>query len=632
MRVSDIQFSGQAELPPDLYCLQHQLSGGGETAPADLLGPGALLDELRAVADGVLRHHGNPNPRAWRSLATDFSLMLDRLGPGVAAGVACAAAPVRRRLRALTPPTSDSDARDLSREVDGLRAAFVRPEVLQAAWDDLVAGYRSSAEPERTEGTSRIFRSVAELQDHEWVWLARSLAHALNGTALSLIDIGAAIELEDDSMKSLLKPAGWPSERRLDAMRAYLGRPAPRGELVVWVAFEGAHLGDLYLNLGRAEFFAGVGYPEAVVHGHWRSQGPPPECQDGFHEHYLPNPDAREWVLVRLVLGDGPIAGAGERGRRLAEVLVQIAYPGSGWRLMDGAAIVRENKWFGSPVYPSVDPRRMHDEAARLESTGHGLARLDAAFVGRVAEHEPAIVDATADLRWHASTQDVAEPAQRLALTIRLLERRLPSPDSPDPEWAGWGGDARWWLRGWWVHDALVRELVDAAHAGLAGLPDRGATYPKLSNRFREKMLPWARDGGFYIRPAEILAELPRLLEYLEVGRMNWRVVASAVERTKTSEDLLVWLEELGNLFDVLIRRAARARNAVLHGNDTVPEMIASVEPFTNRLARMVIDAELRALREAMDLPSVLRQDREVVEAKIARLAAGDAPADALFG
>jgi hypothetical protein len=42
---------------------------------------------------------------------------------------------------------------------------------------------------------------------------------------------------------------------------------------------------------------------------------------------------------------------------------------------------------------------------------------------------------------------------------------------------------------------------------------------------------------------------------------------------------------ELRGAFDVLLNRAVRQRNAILHGRAFVPEVVASVEPFLGQLS-----------------------------------------------
>lgn len=84
-------------------------------------------------------------------------------------------------------------------------------------------------------------------------------------------------------------------------------------------------------------------------------------------------------------------------------------------------------------------------------------------------------------------------------------------------------------------------------------------------------------------------------------------------------------------LIDRLLSRARRVRNAVLHGNDTVPATVESVEPFVQDLCHILISQQLHALRERMTLAQVLAEDRDRVIRSLEHLRRGEAPDRALF-
>jgi hypothetical protein len=56
-------------------------------------------------------------------------------------------------------------------------------------------------------------------------------------------------------------------------------------------------------------------------------------------------------------------------------------------------------------------------------------------------------------------------------------------------------------------------------------------------------------------------------------------------------------LEEHARRFDILLRRANRVGNAVIHGNNTVPAVVESLQPLLEQLTASVISAQFQTLK-----------------------------------
>ncbi len=184
----------------------------------------------------------------------------------------------------------------------------------------------------------------------------------------------------------------------------------------------------------------------------------------------------------------------------------------------------------------------------------------------------------------------------------------------------------------WWAEEQILDALVDAAEAGIGALPDRWDSSPQLTLRFRELMLPWSSGLSFRIRPAEIIRNAAELAAHLTPGSFARRQVEEVVARTRTAADAAAWLGEIKRDFCLLIGRATRQRNAVLHGNDTITEVVESVDPFLRRLASMLVDEQqLGAMVSGRTLAEQLARVRKRARTRDERLAAGEEPAEVLL-
>lgn len=112
---------------------------------------------------------------------------------------------------------------------------------------------------------------------------------------------------------------------------------------------------------------------------------------------------------------------------------------------------------------------------------------------------------------------------------------------------------------------------------------------------------------------------------------MEARIVTSAAAFFSDGTAAADRLEEHGRRFDVLLRRAARVRNAVLHGNNTVPAVVESVQSVLERMTAAVISAEFHAIEGTQEVRDVLDHRRTVREAELTALRDGASPEDVLF-
>lgn len=144
-------------------------------------------------------------------------------------------------------------------------------------------------------------------------------------------------------------------------------------------------------------------------------------------------------------------------------------------------------------------------------------------------------------------------------------------------------------------------------------------------------MLPSKGDLTFEYRPKEIMGGLTDLAGELPEGSMEARIVMSAAASFSVGPAATKRLEEHRRRFDILLRRAARIRNAVLHGNNTIPAVVESVQSVLEQLTAAVISAEFHAIESTQEIRDILNHRRGLHEAELAALRDGASPKDVLF-
>jgi hypothetical protein len=626
VRSHSVIYARQAALPDWLAVLQHELGSKDLDGRADLLMISAVLDELDTVVDGAIRGHGTLARPHWQSLLAELDHTRAANGPNVSRLLATPFASLDAALDPKTTPSA-ADAPRLGESIAQCRAALGDPAVRHGAWDDAVDGFRAGLDPETANARIRVLRDLAEQADGDWERISSTLSGALNNDTFALSGMGHDVSVEPGAHQDA---AGLSLEARLDACRTFVGEETQKGHLIAWLAFDQASLPNFYLPLGPAEFWTAQVCPAWPREGRGRPGGPVPDFANDQHEMFLPPLDEPARVLVRLDLGKRSSAGAAEQARDLARTVVQMAVTASNWRLLDGCAFVREESWWGSTIHPEVE----HFDNPVHEPTGRYLADLDPNIVEGLVSRLPDVEEIAADVKWAESVRQLPDKAQRAALAIRLLERRLPDAPESHEGWGkrdSWMARARWWLREDYANGLLFRDLRDAALEGVYGLPDRLSANKDKFLKYQQMMLPSKQDLAFEIRPKQIMQGLGALGEELSEWSMATRIVRSVAGYLADGPSTAERLEEHQRRCDVLLRRANRVRNAVIHGNNTVPAVVETVQPLLEHLTARVIRAEFQTLQTNDTIGDILDERRRLRADELSALRDGDGPSEILF-
>jgi hypothetical protein len=608
------------DLPPNLLELARGLEAGGELAPPHLLGPVTALSDLRGVAQAVQTGHGLLGNDDRVSVRDDLREMIGALGPEVRAtaspGWDALRADLGRIPRLLETPDGALTILGL---VDAV-LANLRSQVLSvAAWTDV----RTAFEHDDTSAAICELRvmQLAELVRHrggDWRSTANEVKMILLDDAAVLARRGVVEKPPDDPTKQ--EPGGIPVQRRLEVAGEAIGDDPPHGEMLGWVCFANAWVPDAYLNVGGVEFYSDQVWPDGIRKGWPQHAAPRDEFDDEWHTLFFRSLPESPFALVAVPLGFGPIAGATDRARNIAQQLVRAARPHSGWKLEPGAAIYvrgEHSGWFGLPFdrHDRPEPPR---SSPQNEPTGRELAQLDPSVATAVINGAPEVEAAVRDAEWAEAVAALPDARQRLALGLRLVERCLPSPAGDR-----WTRSVSRYLKEWWI-DMQGRDLIGDVAVSSVDVLEAPHGMGTASTSWRERLTPWAIGLSYNIRLDETIRATGDLLDELETGSIRHRQAGELAGHTASAAAWLRFMDETGHAFDLLLARAARQRNAIVHGADTLDRVIESVADFVALMQSMLVHDQIAALAAKETLLARLETRRLALEKKRTRLLAGD--------
>jgi hypothetical protein len=228
------------------------------------------------------------------------------------------------------------------------------------------------------------------------------------------------------------------------------------------------------------------------------------------------------------------------------------------------------------------------------------------------------------DIDWLERIAELDDPAQRVGLGIRLIERLMPKDEH-------WAEVTSHYLRDAWALNRIAAFIGDAAHNAVGviehPMPVIGAHEP-----WRQRLLPWKPTSTSYqIRYVEMIDATPELLELMPPYMLATRTVKEVAERTKDSTSALAWRDKFTAQFDQLLARLVRQRNLILHGGDAHDPVTDSVKFFLGWVQASLANHAIEAVRREA-APSVqLEELRTNIRKRWAALEAGASPTAALF-
>ncbi|MEU6036150.1 hypothetical protein ABZ801_12145 [Actinomadura sp. NPDC047616] len=615
-------------------------------APFTLL-PVAALSEVISVCETVRAGHQPPQPHDRRTLTNDVIQALKSLGPNLSRILEPDLQDYLQALKDLPKDLEDGGASlRLLHTTRLLRQRLRRSECAQAAWRDLVEAVCVSG-PELDRDRLHVLqvREIDEALGNQWSWRRSHL-------------------------RSKVQQAGFDQAEQLLSIADHPVRVAWFAFANAGLADDYLRVGQIQF-FSRRLWDDLAEHPEILTR--WREAQFPAELTppirrlmsvdddpaDADPAHRSDDADtptghaAGHYVYARVEL-EGPRAqgrynpqahgrAPAEWARDLVLSVVEAATfrrGGSAWRLMlgetiyhdpadsptastssntsdNGRSVVQdpapavhadpepdpEANW--SYALPFDDPAR--DDAVTpyevlQEGTGRALESLPGGYAAALARGEPAALDAAAEVRWYQATRRQVDPAQRVVLYVRAFEQSLPLRGSER-----WDRTVDYFLRQRWALAQFLRDLrVTASRCDWLMARLQSAEHPAY-----EAFGPRTRHDR---RPLDMPAFLHSAAAVAAAIPKDWpleRYQAKAVDRW--ARDPLATrqhLQKLEQRFGLLLVRALRLRNAVVHGTRTVPAVVATVDSFLNSLSAFIVDDAINGVVTGQDLSEVLEHRR----------------------
>jgi hypothetical protein len=241
---------------------------------------------------------------------------------------------------------------------------------------------------------------------------------------------------------------------------------------------------------------------------------------------------------------------------------------------------------------------------------------------------DPAALEAIELARWERSLASSANQSFRIALGVRNLERVLPSERVPSggPGSSHWVVVVSYYLKEIWCWETLRSHLDEVRfHCVSAPTESSSEDGPREMDDFYERLrVIHAEDE---VDRETVVEKAAQLSELFRPGSSRRRILDAVAKRTVDSSTTLEWLSSLGEDFDILLHRAARQRNAVVHGSPTVRSVISVTLPFVAGLGTRVARAARDAAAARDPLPIWLERERLRALGDTAALEAEGAPA-----
>lgn len=470
-----------------------------------------------------------------------------------------------------------------------------------AAWRDVVAAFEGDLPADECELRVAELRALMIERGHDWDGRVRHWTEILCDDALAV----ARARGETPHDKDPLTKAGLALADRLTLCESASREQPPKGAVVVWLAYSNASLRSTHLAMNGIDLFDGELWDDekVLIEGSWDR---PPELDDPNRLHLDQRP-AEDFVLLRVDLGHSPIMTARARARQIAESLPALVAASSGWRLMDGEVSYVEGwGWFGSVWFEDPLERAIRlAQSPRWDPTGLLLPEAGPKLLRDLLHAVPRASAVADGFRWRAAVRQLPDSAQRVVLTVQAVERQF-SPAERD-------GSTRWeallarYYKALWAWNVFQSELIDAGLYGVEAIDDKsGDDYVRL----HRGLVTRSRDGAIHVDREATVRNASEVASHHEPGSLMRRLLAEVEHYALSSTHALTRLTQLEGRFDILLARATRVRNTIIHGGYTVASLPDSVDRFVADLEGFVLGARLYEIEEDTPMAAIMQRWR----------------------
>jgi hypothetical protein len=611
-----------------MRALQQAVADEQMRSPCEDLTPLAALEELISLAGSA--PPAAPEDRI--SLQVDLRRALDSIGAGLSGVVETAVADFRRHTLSRIPElaTSRDGVAVAAASAQVLKERFLSSDAVIAAWQDVVAAFRGDQSYEECIVTLGVLRELVEGRGHAWEAEVEPITRLLNDSAPHAKKAGASLSPPKNGENYEFEElAGLSEDERLALIEAELARAGSEEEIVVWLLISDAAVGENVVELGPTRFIDARFMRRRILIGpsDIRPFGLPDGIEVFIAQQLLGDLEPDEQAVLVRVRTTAGRADALSWARRAATGLLDIATLGRqrpGWKLEDGHLLVTSSGWWSHRRFRQggFNSRSILERFSFRPDKQ--LKEINQKLITAWEASEEDAIEAIELARWEQALAASSNETFRVALGVRNLERVLPSARlaSGARQAAHWSEVVNYYLKDSWCWRNL-RESLDIVRFHAVSPPHErrfDADESEIDDFY----------GGLHtlvdadhVSRAQLVDHAAAIAELVPPGSSRGRILRSVAMKTRTARDARLWLTEYEREFDVLLARAARQRNAIVHGSATVPAVIASVLPFVVELGKQVVEGALAAAAEGRPLAVWLELNRLTAREQTAALAAG---------
>lgn len=508
--------------------------------------------------------------------------------------------------------------RQVARAGQALANTLDRPEVRQAAWDDLVASARSATDLRDAATLVDQLSSLLEATG----WEADKWLEKLDGV---LCDVAWHVLSAETHTGRRDPPKNWPSGQqragfrpgaRLDLARGLVALTGQRHRSVVWLSYLRAQLDQDVLEAGPVTFYRSTELKRRLADASTQ------EAAEMLDTYGSAPPVGPRIALVRVELADQHAATARANSEQLVEALLAPA------RLAVAGRVWRRSTWTrwrwgdrgGTAVSMTPDEIADIEREFDYHRASGSLTTTAARFAAGLARRAPFDPLLAAALVSRAAAHKDDDQNQMLLLSrsveLAIASARVLRCDLDEILLDSWA-------------QALCRNNMRAAAVRAIGRDDGSHRFdPDLERLGREVEADsgaetWTNVTSF-AAAEKVIDELIDQAEHI-VERRNREDLRDML---RDDDRYLTDVETLRADGELLAGRRRRARNALTHGNPLDHRVLARVLEFATFHADFALDIAIRSA-EASPVQSIADTRADITD-YLTRLRVGVRPIDAM--
>ncbi|GLZ09718.1 hypothetical protein Acsp03_71840 [Actinomadura sp. NBRC 104412] len=565
--------------------------------------------ELTAWLHDRRPYEGRHRP-GWRSALRDFFQAAGDLGPEVTRSLGgelprcrSIAQDLQSKITALSPVSFKAllatQSNAYRTAFQGLIGRFSDADVRLAAWNDVLAGYRTSVVSHQELAKRRdLFLAVIRAANLSPDRIASNLRGVLSNNAFEIFAtrraLGDADAARSDAYPRPNQSANLGESERLSLCERLLTQSPQRAHYVVWVVFQHASMTRMVQTVGPITFYDAELIKSLLQAKEDVLERLPEELRDK-ESFFQPSqlPEERDTVLARVDLGMSSFADPVLAAREQAEAVVALAgfrFGRPRWRILQGYLLAVDGRIRGMGAFmPLRDPDSL-PVSASSDPMSDLLQMVEADLAPHLPVDNPELIELIEALHTWQKT-DREEPLSSIILHMRIVE--LVAARVTHGAWYEFLDD---YLCSTWVRDKILDMLhsavFDAAYGHIEGL----SSAQEQERRDIQLALFKSTGYGHEIDLAKAYEALPRLVSMHPPQSQSGRELRHVMNLLSSPASIVTLRDDLLDRWDIARERLQRIRNALAHGGPVDVDGAKTVHGFARQLAAWSLSRSLAGI------------------------------------